>query len=41
MSWFPLTLIFVFACLLFALGLCEWIVKRRAGSSRKDRDSLT
>jgi hypothetical protein len=41
MSWISITVIFVFACLLCALGACEWIVKRRVGDRRNDRDSLT
>lgn len=40
MSWISITMMFVFACLLGALGLCEWIVRRRFGA-RDDRDSLT
>ena len=40
MSWISITMMFVFACLLGALGLSEWIVRRQVGA-RDDRDSLT
>ena len=41
MSWFLTTLIFVFACLVAALVLTEWVVRRRRGGPGGDQDSLT
>jgi hypothetical protein len=41
MSWLTLSILFVFIALAASYFLCEWIVKRHAGSGSDDGPALS